>query len=424
MTRQYVGARYVPMFANPIEWTNTAAYEPLTIVTHNGNSYTSKKYAPAGISITNTDYWVLTGAYNAQISQLSTEVSSLEKLNNNPFINVLQGKRIAICGASNEMQQQISGEDRWPAKMAAMLNGVATVTILGEGGAPLSDIIQQVSNAINTADIILICPASNDASNDVPLGGPTSATSTYWSNFIALKAIIDANPNKKFYMRGPTVTTEARKLSFKFPLAAYRNMCVVGCAFSGCQYVDGLNWYGNITENNIADVTADGLHFISPATNTAAYNGVLMAAGALNNNGESYTGFLKNITVNNTDYAQASDLVTLDSTYCHYYSTASQAAFIRFEKEYVTVNIRIVTDAEIPALTPFATVDSDLMSMFNLVSNPGVGYAVKLTTPVSNYQAELVGSTSKIWALDTIPTNTGVRIDIRLPIDAAFDGAY
>lgn len=65
--RQYIGARYVPLFADPAEWDNTKTYEPLTIVLHDGNSYTSRQYVPSGIDITNNDYWALTGNYNAQI---------------------------------------------------------------------------------------------------------------------------------------------------------------------------------------------------------------------------------------------------------------------------------------------------------------------------------------------------------------------
>lgn len=71
---QYVGARYVPLFADPLEWDNTKTYEPLTIVYNNGNSYTSRQYVPAGIEITNTHYWALTGNYNAQIEQYRNEV--------------------------------------------------------------------------------------------------------------------------------------------------------------------------------------------------------------------------------------------------------------------------------------------------------------------------------------------------------------
>lgn len=74
--RQYIGARYVPIFANPIEWSNNRTYEPLTIVSHAGNSYTSRQYTPLGIDITNNDYWALTGNYNAQIEQYRQETAS------------------------------------------------------------------------------------------------------------------------------------------------------------------------------------------------------------------------------------------------------------------------------------------------------------------------------------------------------------
>lgn len=66
---QYIGARYVPLFADPIDWDNTRQYEPLTIVYYQGNSYTSKQAVPTGVDISNTDYWAITGNYNAQIEQ-------------------------------------------------------------------------------------------------------------------------------------------------------------------------------------------------------------------------------------------------------------------------------------------------------------------------------------------------------------------
>lgn len=72
--RQYVGARYVPVFANPLEWSDQREYEPLTIVTHQGNSYTSMQSVPVGIDIGNTAYWALTGNYNAQVEAYRQEV--------------------------------------------------------------------------------------------------------------------------------------------------------------------------------------------------------------------------------------------------------------------------------------------------------------------------------------------------------------
>lgn len=77
-TTQYIGARYVPLFAEPIEWDKTKQYEPLTIVTHNGNSYTSRQFVPTGIEITNETFWALTGNYNAQIEQYRKEVTAYD----------------------------------------------------------------------------------------------------------------------------------------------------------------------------------------------------------------------------------------------------------------------------------------------------------------------------------------------------------
>ena len=75
---KYVGARYVPLFAEPIEWNNQSTYEPLTIVLHEGNSYTSKQYVPVGIDISNEEYWAQTGNYNAQIEIYEQKVDELE----------------------------------------------------------------------------------------------------------------------------------------------------------------------------------------------------------------------------------------------------------------------------------------------------------------------------------------------------------
>ena len=76
--KQYIGARYVPLFAEPAEWGNTKTYEPLTIVMHNGNSYTSRQYVPAGIDINNNEYWALTGNYNAQVEAYRKEVAQYD----------------------------------------------------------------------------------------------------------------------------------------------------------------------------------------------------------------------------------------------------------------------------------------------------------------------------------------------------------
>ncbi|MBR3224084.1 MAG: hypothetical protein IKF78_02035 [Atopobiaceae bacterium] len=78
-TRQYIGARYVPIFGRKgetsIVWDNTAPYEPLTIVLYQGNSFTSRQYVPTGVEITNEEFWAQTGNYNAQVEAYRRETA-------------------------------------------------------------------------------------------------------------------------------------------------------------------------------------------------------------------------------------------------------------------------------------------------------------------------------------------------------------
>ena len=75
----YTGMRYVPVFADPAEWSSANSYEALEIVIHEGNSYTSKIPVPVGIDISNGKYWALTGNYNAQVESYRKEVEALKE---------------------------------------------------------------------------------------------------------------------------------------------------------------------------------------------------------------------------------------------------------------------------------------------------------------------------------------------------------
>ena len=83
MTMQYIGARYVPLFFNnpdgTNEWVQGISYEPLTIVTYLGSSFTSRKQVPSGVGSPNlnAEYWAETGNYNAQVEEYRKEVTEL-----------------------------------------------------------------------------------------------------------------------------------------------------------------------------------------------------------------------------------------------------------------------------------------------------------------------------------------------------------
>lgn len=99
--RQYVGARYVPKFSdvNGGVWDNSYTYEPLTIVKHGNDYYTSNKEVPTGVAITNTEYWVLTGNYNGAISELHDE------------IGVISSSILSIGGQVEDISGQIETID-------------------------------------------------------------------------------------------------------------------------------------------------------------------------------------------------------------------------------------------------------------------------------------------------------------------------
>ena len=101
-TSMYIGARYVPIFADPVEWDDEREYEPLTIVIHDGSCYTSKCYVPKGAQLPpypegQTKYWVKMSDYNYQFADLKKTVLDLSRLveqfqkDNKEFTDLING---------------------------------------------------------------------------------------------------------------------------------------------------------------------------------------------------------------------------------------------------------------------------------------------------------------------------------------------
>lgn len=122
----YVGARYVPKFADPIEWDTERGYESLTIVTYKGASYTSKCPVPPGIDIKNERYWALTGAYNAQVEEYKNQVKDLS------------AQVTGFASDNKEFREKI---DQYDKDNAAMKNDVAATV------ARVDALAERVDNA-------------------------------------------------------------------------------------------------------------------------------------------------------------------------------------------------------------------------------------------------------------------------------------
>ena len=99
----YVGHRYVPKIFG--EWDKQNQYEGLSIVTHQGNSYTSKKRVPVGIDILNEEFWVVTGNYNAQVENYRDDVKKLK----NGFDEFKTDTNSTIDDFKNETNSTIDG---------------------------------------------------------------------------------------------------------------------------------------------------------------------------------------------------------------------------------------------------------------------------------------------------------------------------
>lgn len=83
--KKFIGARYAPEFAGA--WSNTKQYAALSVVYANNRSYVSRKTVPAGTPITNTEFWIQSSDWNAQVAEYNLKVegynANVEQYNRN-----------------------------------------------------------------------------------------------------------------------------------------------------------------------------------------------------------------------------------------------------------------------------------------------------------------------------------------------------
>lgn len=83
--KKYIGARYAPKFMGA--WDKASEYAALSVVYTNEQSYVSRKTVPANTEITNTEFWVKSADWNAQVTQYNQNVeqyqANVERYNQN-----------------------------------------------------------------------------------------------------------------------------------------------------------------------------------------------------------------------------------------------------------------------------------------------------------------------------------------------------
>ena len=174
-TRQYIGARYVPIFGRKeetsIQWDNSAPYEPLTIVQYQGNSFTSRQYVPAGVDILNEEFWAITGNYNAQVEAYRREVQTFSnRIGAIESSDVSQNAQLAGT-ADSGLKELISAN-------TALINSQGE-QLAGNTSSGLKGLIEDNSDAIEQN-------ANDIAAQGDQLAGTTNS---------GLKDLITANAN-------------------------------------------------------------------------------------------------------------------------------------------------------------------------------------------------------------------------------------
>lgn len=83
--KKYIGARYAPKFMGA--WDKGSEYAALSVVYANEQSYVSRKTVPANTEITNTEFWIKSADWNAQVTQYNQNVeqyhANVEQYNQN-----------------------------------------------------------------------------------------------------------------------------------------------------------------------------------------------------------------------------------------------------------------------------------------------------------------------------------------------------
>lgn len=135
-TSMYIGARYVPIFADPVYWSNNRAFEPLTIVVKDGDCYTSKCYVPEGAPLpvrpeNQNTYWVRTSDYNYQFEELRQAVVDLSKQvekfaqDNKDFTAQMQAWNTTMQEWSGKIEDWGQTMDQFNTRVETVENGLA-----------------------------------------------------------------------------------------------------------------------------------------------------------------------------------------------------------------------------------------------------------------------------------------------------------
>lgn len=282
-TRQYIGARYVPIFGRKgetsIEWDNSAPYEPLTMVQHEGDTYISKQIVPAGVDILNQTYWAKIGAFNAQVEALTNRVIAMEsqiinkisKINDKPnsaYINNAEdeistlnfdtnatGNTLAKRGGSGTLRVGTPSNDYDAVNLAFLYNSIIDNLTSTETQKSLSakqgkilkglidDLVTDVTNLSTNVDDLTT--AVNTLSGNVgTLSGNVNTLSgnveTLTDNVEEIEEKITGVEKKTLLWENASPTSAFYSQTINIDVRSYKRL-----------FIDFIYWSGNILTQGV-----------------------------------------------------------------------------------------------------------------------------------------------------------------------------
>lgn len=260
----YVGMRYIPLFDG--DWNANKDYEPLVIVSIEGNSYTSKTFIPAGINpVGNPEYWAETGNYNAQIEAYRQEVLTFDDRieKNTTDIDALARKKVTsstsgyvlLVGDSYAEGYTPDGEvESWAVKLKKKMGNGDNVKIASKGGQGFYNAIEKnrykylietlvTENAINPDEVTMI----------VCGGGYNDNSDTAVENYDILTSYLSSFKNAKTY---------CLYIGYGKPQSSYDRINVplklsASCAKNGVIFADCMQV---LKGDFAAKFSSDGIH--------------------------------------------------------------------------------------------------------------------------------------------------------------------
>lgn len=274
----------MPLFADPIDWDRSKTYEPLTIVYHQGNSYTSRQSVPAGVDITDTTYWALTGNYNAQIEQYRKETAS--KLSTVTTDGTLKGDGTKTDPLKVKLNHSTvmsdTGKTVYPTLMHKQGDSSTILGIgfnVGDGLASYNTEDADVGSGLRLASEIQTS-IDNSEQSLTALGAGTPETATQFKNKVqansdAIQALDSKTSKTVDSALDSHMIVHAHRGSYRFPENT----------------MEGIMWavrHGYVPEIDV-QLTSDGVPVILHDTSTAR----TMTGTAANVSSITYADFMR-----------------------------------------------------------------------------------------------------------------------------------